>query len=153
MQRCAFYRACQNVLLKTFQYFSHSSHLSTSAWDHPDPLNPDGGSSSGIAKCGTCDNCTRNVETVTVKDVTLDSWRILKVLQEVQHEGGRVTLGTLADLVRGLGGGNFAVALQDKKGKRKVGGEKSSVDLETVCGGKVGLNKEVSSSRDKWMVR
>jgi ATP-dependent DNA helicase Q1 len=64
------------------------------------------------------------------------------VLTEVQREGGRVTLATLADLVRGLGGGSFAVAT-GKGRKRKVTNEKMSVDLVGIAGGKVELNKEV----------
>jgi hypothetical protein len=76
--------------------------------------------------------------------VTVEAWRILKVLEEVQREGGRVTLAALADLVRGLGGGSFGVVQQGKGRKRKLGEEKGRVDVVDVAGGKVELNKDVS---------
>ena len=124
-----------------FQYFSASSHLSTAAWDHPDALLPS--KSGSLTTCGICDNCTRDPASLITKDVSLEAWRILKVLTQVQSEGGRVTLVTLAELVRGLGKGSFAVA--DGKGrKRKVVGEKGSVDVEELAGGKVSFNKEAS---------
>lgn len=53
-------------------------------------------------------------------------------------------MATLAELIRGLGKGSFAVA--DGKGrKRKVAGEKGSLDVEELAGGKVSLSKDVSS--------
>ena len=80
------------------------------------------------------------------RDVSLEAWKILRVLNEVQKASGRVTLATLADLVRGLGGGNFAVASAKGKGKRQAAsGEKGSLDVDDIVGGKVTLNKEVSA--------
>ncbi len=96
--------------------------------------------------CGICDNCTRDPASLITKDVTIEAWRILKVLTEVQREGGRVTLANLADLVRGLGGASFAVGAGGKKGKGRATGEKGSIDLDEVAGGKVAMNKEVSVS-------
>jgi ATP-dependent DNA helicase Q1 len=82
--------------------------------------------------------------------VTIESWRILKILEMVQSAGGRVTLANLADLVRGLGGGTFGVVDeghgQGKKRKAKLGAEKGSLDVQGLTGGKVELNKEVSGS-------
>lgn len=69
------------------------------------------------------------------------------MLEMVQREGGRVTLATLADLVRGLGGGSFAVA-EGKGRKRKATGEKGSLNVEEVAGGKVALSKDVSGIFD-----
>jgi ATP-dependent DNA helicase Q1 len=90
--------------------------------------------------CGICDNCLRDPASIITRDVTVESWRILKVVEEVQREGGRVTLANLADLVRGLGGGSFAV----KSGKRK-GTEKGEMDVVDVAGGKVEMSKDVGS--------
>lgn len=73
--------------------------------------------------------------------MTLESWRTIKVLDEVQQQGGRVTVPALADLVRGLGGGAFPVVGEGRK--RKVAG-KSSLDLTAIAGGKVSLSKDVS---------
>ena len=127
------------------QYFSASSHLSAAAWDRPDNLSSK--TSGTLTTCGICDNCTRDPASLITKDVTFNAWRILKVLAKVQEEGGRLTLGTLADLVRGLGGGSFAMTDTSGRGtKRKMTGEKRSVDLDAIAGGKVNLSKEVSSS-------
>ncbi|WVF69876.1 hypothetical protein IAT40_004658 [Kwoniella sp. CBS 6097] len=127
--------------LKTCRkYFSASAHLSASAWDHADSLSS---SSGAVTTCGICDNCLRSAESIITKDVTLETWKILKVAQMVQREGGRVTLANLADLVRGLGGGMFGVVGggEGKRGKRKMNGEKAQVDLHEV-GGKISLGKD-----------
>jgi len=65
----------------------------------------------------------------------LDAWRILKVAYVIGSEGGRATLGMLADLVRGAGRGG--------KGKGKAR-EKKPLDLGVICAGKVDMSKEVS---------
>ncbi|KAK4686598.1 hypothetical protein P7C73_g3531, partial [Tremellales sp. Uapishka_1] len=121
-------RTCRKVAFA--KYFSASSHLSTSAWDHSDSLSS---RSTSVVLCGVCDNCTRPAESIIDKDVTLESWKIIKILEKVKYQDGRVTLGTFSDLIRGLGGGTFGT------GGRK--GDKGKVDLVEV-GGKVGLNKE-----------
>ena len=118
-----------------YRYFSASSSLSLSAWSTE--------GSETLSKCEHCDNCTRNEDSVETRDVTLESWRILKVIDAISEEGGRTTLGMLADLVRGAGGGSFeGGAGGGKKGKGKAK-EKKSLDLGLVCGGKVELSKEV----------
>lgn len=94
-------------------------------------------------RCGHCDNCTRPPETIERQDVTLAAWRILKVSDWIEHEGGRVTLGMLADLVRGAGGGSFGIASGGGKGKSRAK-EKIGLDLEDISGGKVTLGKDVS---------
>jgi ATP-dependent DNA helicase Q1 len=88
--------------------------------------------------CGHCDNCVRVPDDLETLDVTTDVWRSLKVVMEVSRSIGRVTLSGLADLVRGLGGGTFALV-----GKGQSAADRGRMDLEAVCGGKVTLNKEV----------
>jgi ATP-dependent DNA helicase Q1 len=75
--------------------------------------------------------------------VSLDAWQILKVVQQVERHGGRVTLGMLADLIRGAGGGSFGVVSNNRKGKG-TGKEKIGLDLDEIAGGKVALSKDVS---------
>ncbi|WVQ69090.1 uncharacterized protein L199_007303 [Kwoniella botswanensis] len=131
-------KTCRKVAFA--KYFSASAHLSASAWDAPDALSSSSGSTS---TCGICDNCLRDPSSIITKDVTVETWKILKVAQYVQNEGGRVTLANLSDLVRGLGGGLFGVVGggEGKKGKRKLNGEKEKVDLEDL-GGKITLGKD-----------
>lgn len=113
-----------------YRYFSTSSSLSLSAWSDGDTL----------TKCGHCDNCTRSATSISTRDVTLESWQIIKVLEQVGRDGGRITVGMLADLVRGVGGGSYAAAAGGKKGKGK---EKVSLDLNELAGGKITMNKNV----------
>ncbi|WVQ97922.1 hypothetical protein IAU59_005040 [Kwoniella sp. CBS 9459] len=131
-------KTCRKVAFA--KYFSASAHLSASAWDHADSLSS---SSGAVSTCGICDNCLRSSDSIVTRDVTLETWKILKVAQTVQREGGRVTLANLADLVRGLGGGMFGVVGggEGKRGKRKMNGEKAQVDLGEV-GGKVTMGKD-----------
>lgn len=84
--------------------------------------------------------------------MTLESWKVLKVLEEVQSAGGRVTLANLADLVRGLGGGSFGVVDEGhgRKRKAKLAAEKGSLDVQAIAGGKVELNKEVQFAPGCW---
>lgn len=68
---------------------------------------------------------------------------MLKVVNVISEEGGRTTLGMLADLVRGAGGGVFEGGTGGRgKGKGKAK-EKKSLDLDLICGGKVEMSKEV----------
>ncbi|OCF58975.1 ATP-dependent DNA helicase [Kwoniella mangroviensis CBS 10435] len=131
-------KTCRKVAFA--KYFSASAHLSASAWDAPDALSSSSGSTS---TCGICDNCLRDPSSIITKDVTVETWKILKVAQYVQNEGGRVTLANLSDLVRGLGGGLFGVVGggEGTKGKRKLNGEKEKVDLEAL-GGKITLGRD-----------
>ena len=129
------------TVLSHAQYFSASTHLSAAAWDNPDALGSSGGT---ITTCGICDNCLRHPASITTKDVTIESWICLKALEEIIHSGGRVTLANLSDLVRGLGGGSYGTLSEGKGRKRKSGGEKATLDLDEVAGGKVTLNKDVS---------
>ncbi|KAF8316779.1 ATP-dependent DNA helicase [Clavulina sp. PMI_390] len=118
------------------QYFSTSSSLSLSAWTDASAS----GSTASLNRCGHCDNCSRPPTSITTRDVTLESWQILRVLEQVaSRDGGRVTIGMLADLVRGVGGGSYSAGGGGKKGKGK--GDKMSLDLDELCGGKVAMNK------------
>lgn len=117
------------------RYFSASSSLSLSAWSAE--------GSQTLSKCEHCDNCTRSPESIENKDVTLDAWKILKVAHIIGEEGGRTTLGMLADLVRGAGGGTFEGGSGGRgKGERRAK-EKKLLDLAVICGGKVDMSKEV----------
>lgn len=125
------------------QYFSTSAQLSTNAWDHADSLSTSG--TGSVVACGSCDNCRRDPASIISRTVTLDTWRILKVVRQVEQDGGRVTLPNLADLARGLAGGNYAIP-EDSRGSRKrksAGPAKGSLSVSALTGGKVELNKEV----------
>ena len=122
------------------QYFSASTHLSAAAWDHSDTLASSGGK---ISTCGICDNCLRDPASIITKDVTLEAWKCLRVLEEVARSDGRVTLANLVDLVRGLGGGLFGT-VQQKGRKRKSSGEKANLDLDRITGGKLDMTKDAS---------
>ncbi|KAJ1299658.1 hypothetical protein OPQ81_009110 [Rhizoctonia solani] len=125
---------CRKLLFAN--YFSASSSLSLSSW-----TTEAGGK---LTPCGHCDNCTRPPESVVNKDVTLDAWIILRVVQTIDGEGGRVTIGMLADLVRGVGGKAFQVPAGGggKGRRRKSQGEKVGLDLEGIAGGKISLSKD-----------
>jgi len=76
--------------------------------------------------------------------VTIETWRILKVVREVEQNGGRATLSNVSDLTRGLGSASYtATSSGGNSKKRKADPEKVSMDTATVAGGKLALNKEV----------
>lgn len=81
------------------------------------------------------------------RDVTLPAWQILRVAQAIERDKGRVTMGMLADLVRGAGGGAFGATVGGRgrgKGRRQAPvKEKVGLDLDEIAGGKVSLGKEV----------
>ena len=100
--------------------------------------------------CGHCDNCLRTTQSygagedensispVVTRDVTLEAWKVCKIIAAMAQQSGKVTLPAAGDLVRGLGKGAFQT-----EGKGAAKG-KGSVDLDAICGGKVTLNKDVS---------
>jgi ATP-dependent DNA helicase Q1 len=121
------------------KYFSTSAKLSADAWDNAASL--DKASAGGsLTTCGICDNCIRDESTIDVRDVTLDSWKLLKVAEEVQKQGGKLTVTALGDLARGLGGGQFTTsneATNSTNGKLRL-------DIGDVAAGKVLASKSVS---------
>ncbi|TFK49250.1 ATP-dependent DNA helicase [Heliocybe sulcata] len=117
-------------------YFSISSHVSLSSWATE--------GEGALTRCGHCDNCARDPQTVEEKDVTLEAWQILRIAEAIKKGGGLETLNKLVDLVRGAGGASFEAKTGGRKrirGKCKVP-EKTGLDLEEIAGGKVGLSKE-----------
>lgn len=79
------------------------------------------------------------------KDVTLDTWKVIKVIEEMERTGGRGTLASVSDLVRGLGKGGYTVLAGGNSKKRKPDPEKATMDITALVGNKVELNKDVST--------
>lgn len=122
-------RGCRKLLFA--DYFSVSSSLALSAW---------GAATDAGEKCGHCDNCRRAPDSFAPNlDVTLDAWRVVRVLSHIATHKGRVTIAILSDLVRGVGGGAFSAG--GKKGKKSQQ-DKLDLDLDEVCGGKISLGKD-----------
>ncbi|MCO5596197.1 hypothetical protein L7F22_050257 [Adiantum nelumboides] len=91
------------------------------------------------AACGACDNCLNNpVES----DVSVESWKLLKVLEDAHEKNGRITMSGLCDLARGLGNGEFTTVSRSRKGKKKDLQVVSQVNLERLIGEKVLLSKD-----------
>ena len=126
---------------RLFRYFSTSSSLSINAWS------TDGKDS--LTRCSHCDNCIRPPEVIERRDVTVQAWQLVRIVEAIAAEGGRVTLGMLADLARGAGGGAFGVGSRNGKGKSK---EKVGLDLEAICGGKVDMSRDVSWLFRAWLL-
>ena len=94
-----------------------------------------------LTPCGHCDNCTRPPEQVQKKDVTVEMWQVLKIMDHVIQDGANVTLKMLASLARGSAGGAYEVSRGGKgRGKDK---EKVNLDLKAIAGGPVNLTQEV----------
>lgn len=90
-------------------------------------------------RCGHCDNCSRDEDSIERRDVTLPAWQLLKILQAVRQQGGRLTLSKLATLARGGAKGMY----ETFKGKKRET-ENLKIDLDTVSGGPVNMSKTVS---------
>jgi len=97
-----------------------------------------------LDRCGHCDNCKRSDDSVERRDTTLAAWQLLKILQAVRQQGGKLTLGKLAALARGGGKGAYDVA--SIKGKRRET-ETLRLDLDPVSGGPVAMGKSVNISK------
>ena len=97
-----------------------------------------------LTPCGHCDNCTRPPEEVQKKDVTLETWQLLKITDYATQDGANLTLKMLASLARGSGGGGYEVLRggngRGGKGKER---EKVNIDLNAIAGGPVNLTQEV----------
>lgn len=96
----------------------------------------------GATTCGTCDNC---LLPIAPSDVTSEAWKIIKVMEEVYEESGRITLAGLGDLCRGLGQGQYSVVdSRQRKRKRQNTKAKQSgfINIAEVVGEKVKLSKD-----------
>ncbi|EMD34632.1 hypothetical protein CERSUDRAFT_116806 [Gelatoporia subvermispora B] len=113
------------------KYFSASSNLSMSSWTTEE--------ADVLAPCGHCDNCRRDMDSFTRRDVTLESWKIMQIADAVKQNAGRVTMAQLCDLARGTGSGNFAVVQGKRKARSK---EAVELDLEELVDGKIDLSKD-----------
>lgn len=100
--------------------------------------------SDAYSRCGHCDNCVRAPESIETRNVTLESWKILKIAESIERDGGRVTVGMLADLVRGAGGRAYGVTERGGKQSKGKAKEKVALDVEQIVGGKLTLSKDVS---------
>jgi len=69
--------------------------------------------------------------------VTLATWQILKIVGTVRTSGGKLTLGMLASLARGLQGGSYEVSQGGRNGSK----EKANLDLATIADGPVDMNR------------
>lgn len=94
-----------------------------------------------LTRCGHCDNCVRDPHDVETQEVTMFSWRILKVVQEVYNLNGTVTLNQLLSIVRGKGKGKFKAATGKGKRKQKI---EEEIDANVVAGGTVDMSIEVT---------
>ncbi|PWY97991.1 ATP-dependent DNA helicase, partial [Testicularia cyperi] len=99
--------------------------------------------------CGVCDNCVQR-RADDLMDVRKQTYQLLSVLSEMDRQGGRVTLTSLSDVARGLGGGKFNLDpnMSDSgKGKGKTSGSKcgraGQVDVAAVAGGKITLHRDL----------
>lgn len=134
---CAKTQTTNLIQVAFAKYFSTSANLSANAWDNAATLDKPSAAGS-LTTCGICDNCTRDESTIVTRDVTIDSWKIIKVLEVIQRAGGRATVSTLTELARGNAGGSFSIS----EGKKGEGSGTAYVDIDEV-GGKITANKDV----------
>lgn len=99
--------------------------------------------------CGICDNCTGQRQALLV-DARKEMYQLLAVLSEMCRQGGRITLTSLSDVARGLGGGKFNLDpnLPDSgNGRAKSSGSSTAkagvVDIQAVAGGKITLHRDI----------
>lgn len=99
--------------------------------------------------CGICDNCTGERQNLLI-DARKEMYQLLAILAEMCRQGGRITLTSLSDVARGLGGGKFKLDpnLTDPgKGKARSTGSSTAkagiVDVQTVAGGKITQHRDV----------
>lgn len=90
--------------------------------------------------CGHCDNCQRPAGSAEERDVTFESWQLLKLVAALCGPKSTFTAAKLITLARSKDG-RYA---SGGRGKNR-GQVHEEVDLEKVCGGKVKLDKEVSN--------
>ena len=96
---------------------------------------------STFTPCGHCDNCCRPPESIEDRDVTLETWQILTIVEQVKRAGGRQkTMNQLAELVRTKNNSSF----RQRGGLGKDWRADETLDLNESIGGKVTINKEVN---------
>lgn len=115
-------RTCRKILFA--RYFANA-YDSSQSYDADEANTP----------CGHCDNCQRDPATVSTLDITEQAYRALRAIEAATAQRGTLTLPQAADLVRGNGGGAFSTQQAKGKGKGKI-------DVKTVAGNKVTLNKD-----------
>jgi ATP-dependent DNA helicase Q1 len=77
------------------------------------------------------------------KDVTVEAWQIVNIVDSIHRSEGRLTLTMMGDLARGVSNGPFEIINGGGKKDKVRAGDKIDVDLDAIAGGKVCLNKEV----------
>lgn len=82
--------------------------------------------------CGQCDNCQDPPE---IKDVSFYAWQVVCAVQEMSDQGGRFTVANLADLVRGLKGGQYTIS-SGGGNKRRASGSSAVLNMDKH-GGKI----------------
>ncbi|KAL4258185.1 ATP-dependent DNA helicase [Pleurotus pulmonarius] len=125
---------CRKVIFA--KCFSHTSQLSMSSWATEDK--------DALTPCGHCDNCARaeREDSFERKDVTVQAWQLLKVVDEVRRNGGRVTMSNLVDLARGTGKATYDIQGGGRRRGKGKGKEQGDIDVDAVADGKVDLSKE-----------
>jgi len=116
------------------KYFSSSSQLSVNSWATQEK--------DALQRCGHCDNCTRLPDSFSRRDVRLPAWQLLRVADAARRNSGRLTIGQLCDLARGLGGATFDVSGKGKGKSRAKEKQRAELNLDEIAGGKVELSKE-----------
>lgn len=98
--------------------------------------------------CGICDNCTGHHQELLI-DARKEMYQLLAVLAEMNRQGGRITLTSLSDVARGLGGGKFNLDPNSpdsgSKGKAKANASNKAgvVDIQAAAGGRITLHRDV----------
>ena len=119
-----------NTERESIRYFQMSSNVGMNAWSTEEE--------DARKKCGHCDNCTRDPDSIEEKNVTLESWQILKVAQAIANNKGRATLAQLVTIACG-GKAQYSIV-----GAGRRSSIAATLDVNQVAGGKVSLSKDVS---------
>ncbi len=90
--------------------------------------------------CSICDNCTGQRAEYVV-DARKEMYQLLAVLAEMCRQGGRITLTSLSDVARGLGGGKFNLdpnlTSSSSSSSASSGSKAGVVNVNAVAGGKI----------------
>jgi hypothetical protein len=80
----------------------------------------------------------RDATTIKITNLTLETYRILRILAAAKRLDARLTLLGATDLVRGVGGGTVSMGTGSTKTKTKI-------DIIEEAGGKITLSKDVAA--------